>query len=114
MEAIEFKMARMAQTETYGTLTSTFTGDFNIAEDLGGAHAVEDTFARAFACWKHDVRYLANLAMVVNHKSWQHADANPELSRLYAEFYYAVRDFVYDDDSPFDDDDIRYFFEVTD
>lgn len=114
MEAIEFKLARMAQTETYGELTSTFTGDFNIAEDMGGIPAVKGTFKSAFSCWKHDVRYLTNLAMVTNHKSWEHATGNPELSRLYAEFYYAVRDFVYDDDSPFDDDEIRYFFEVTD
>ena len=114
MEAIELKLARMAQTETYGDLTSTFTGDFNIAEDLGGVAAVEDTFKRAFAEWKHDVRYLANLAMVTNHKSWQHAEGNPELSRLYAECYYAVRDFVYADDSPLSEADIRYFFEVTD
>ena len=49
MEAIELKLARMAQTETYGDLTSTFTGDFNIAEDMGGVPAVEDTFKRAFA-----------------------------------------------------------------
>lgn len=114
MEAIELKLARMAQTETYGDLTSTFTGDFNIAEDLGGIPAVKDTFDSAFASWKHDVRYLANLAIVTNHKSWQHAAGNPELSRLYAECYYVVRDFVYDDDSPLSEADIRYFFEVTD
>ena len=60
MEAIELKLARMAQTETYGDLTSTFTGDFNIAEDLGGVPAVKDTFDSAFASWKHDVRYLAS------------------------------------------------------
>lgn len=114
MEAIELKLARMAQTETYGDLTSAFTGDFNIAEDSGGISAVKDTFDSAFASWKHDVRYLANLAIVTNLKSWQHAAGNPELSRLYAECYYIVRDFVYDDDSPLSEADIRYFFEVTD
>lgn len=114
MEAIELKLARMAQTETYGGLTSTFTRDFNIAEDLGGVRGVKETFDSAFASWKHDVRYLANLAIVTNHKSWQHAAGNPELSRLYAECYYIVRDFVYDDDSPLSEADIRYFFEVTD
>lgn len=59
---------RWAQSEQVGELTTTFTGDFNIAEDISGLKGVRSTFATAFNEWKDDVRYMANLAIVTNMK----------------------------------------------
>lgn len=105
---------RMAGTETYGGLTTTFTGDFNIAE-AAGVDAVKDTFERAFGEWRSDIRYLANLTVVVNHGSWRAYDkGNKELTELYCTFYDACMDEVYGEDSPFDDEEKDYFFSITD
>ena len=95
--------------------TSTFTGDFNIAEALGGKDAVEDTFKRAMESWGDDIRYMATLCIVTNAKCWQHYEkGDAELSETYAEMYYAVMNHVYDDESPFGKESISYFFECTD
>ena len=77
---------RWAQSEQIGELTTTFTGDFNIAEDISGLKGVRSTFATAFNEWKDDVRYMANLAIVTNMKCWEHyGSGNEELSREYGE-----------------------------
>lgn len=103
-----------AGTETYGALTSTFTGDFNIAEAFGAA-AVKDTFERAFGEWRSDIGYLANLTIVVNHRSWQADErGDKELTELYISFYETCMDEVWGEDSPFDDEEKSRFFSLTD
>lgn len=102
----------MYRTETYGGLTTTFRGDFDIA-DAFGADAVKDTFERAFAEWGDDIRYLTNLSMVMNEKCWDKDAAGDEkLSDLYCNFYYRTRDKAYGDD--FTREEQRYYFEATD
>lgn len=106
---------RWAQGERIGEFETTFTGDFNIAEDVSGLKGVKDTFKRAFGGWKHDIRYMTNLAVVINMKCWQHFEAgNKELSREYGEEYYKVRDWVYSDESGFTEEDQRYYYRHTD
>lgn len=76
---------RWAQSEQIGELTTTFTGDFNIAEDISGLKGVRSTFATAFNEWKDDVRYMANLAIVTNMKCWEHyGSGNEELMDIVA------------------------------
>ena len=95
--------------------TSTFTGDFNIAEALGGKDAVVDTFERAMESWGDDIRYMATLCIVTNTKCWRHYEkGDAELSGTYAGMYHAVMDHVYGEDSPFDETEIGYFFKCTD
>lgn len=48
---------------------TTFWQDFCIAEKFG-VSAVKDTFKRAFSEWKHDSVYLAEMALVLNHRGW--------------------------------------------
>lgn len=92
------------------TPITTFWDDFSIADRFGKS-AVQDTFNRAFAEWKSDYKYLTELAMVLNHKSWQHCETNKTLSELYVELYYKVYDYAVDNLKP---EEVRYFFEILD
>ena len=61
---------------------TTFWEDFTIADAYGEA-AVRDTYRRAFDEWKDNVVYVTELAMVLNHKIWQHAEGNRALAAVY-------------------------------
>ena len=99
---------------------TTFWQDFSIAERFG-SEAIIDTFTRAFAEWRNNVVYIAELALVLNHKGFFYyalseklADISEELARvgelyftLYRELHDWARDF-------FDGDDGQYYFDVVD
>lgn len=89
---------------------TTFWGDFGVA-DVYGASAVEDTYKRSFKSFKDDKIYGTELAMVLNHKSWEHADENPMLSKVYADLYYKLHDYILDN---WKDEDLDYYLSVTD
>ena len=92
------------------TPITTFWDDFSIA-DCFGKSAVQDTFNRAFAEWKSNSKYLTELAMVLNHKSWQHYETNTALMELYSDLYYVVYDYATEN---LKSEEIRYFFEILD
>ena len=50
---------------------TTFWSDFSIA-DMFGTEGVKDTYNRAKEDWQDSIEYMTELAMVLNHKSWQH------------------------------------------
>ena len=89
---------------------TTFWEDFTIA-DFFGVKAIQDTFDRAFGEWKKDYKYLTELILVLNHKIWQHYQSNPDVAALYKSLWkqadlYAVENLK--------DDELSYFYEVTD
>lgn len=89
---------------------TTFWEDFTIA-DFFGVKAIQDTFDRAFGEWKKDYKYLTELILVLNHKIWQHYQSNPDVAALYNSLWkqadlYAVENLK--------DDELSYFYEVTD
>ena len=93
---------------------TTFLLVFDFA-DLFGLEGVIDTFNRAFSSWKHNIKYITELCIVMNIRSWfWYEKGNNQLAKLYSDFYYKVRDFVYADNSPFNDNDKSYFFDLTD
>ena len=68
-------------------VSTTFWMDFSIAERFG-VPAIRDTYDRAFAEWKTDARYLAELVIVLNHKLWYYCEAkNEPMARLYNELW---------------------------
>lgn len=98
---------------------TTFWQDFSIA-DLFGLNAIHDTFKRAFNEWKENVKYIAELALVLNHKGlFYHYAAeqrdNDErlqaLSETYFAMFRAVHDYAHDH---FTGDDAEYYFKITD
>lgn len=98
---------------------TTFWNDFSIA-DLFGLKAIYDTFRRAFNEWKNNVVYVAELALVLNHKGCFYYAASEQhdndkrlqaLSDTYFAMYHAVHDYAHDH---FTGDDADYYFNVTD
>ena len=70
-----------------GNFSTTFWTDFSIA-DTFGVDASKDTFARAFAEWKDDYKYLTELVIVLNWKLWAHyEEGRNEYAELYNEYY---------------------------
>ena len=88
---------------------TTFFEDFGIAEHFG-LSAINDTYRRAFKEWKHDYKYLTELVMVLNWKSWEHAD-NDKLCNLYADLYYKTSAYAMNN---LKGDELSYYFRVTD
>ena len=88
---------------------STFYEDFSIADHFG-VDAIKDTYKRAFTGWKNDTKMITELDMVLNWKSWEHAD-NAELCNLYADMYYELRDWCFEN---LKGDDLTYYIKTTD
>lgn len=87
-----------------------FWEDFTIA-DRFGLSAIRDTYNRAFKEWNENYKFLTELVLVLNHKIWQHHKSHPEVAALYNDLWkqadlYAVENLK--------DDELNYFFEVTD
>lgn len=94
----------------YETKT-TFWEDFAIA-DRFGMEAIKDTFKRAFDEWKTDIKYLTELALVLNHRACKHyAEDRMRYSALYTELYDKVDAWAYENLSK---EDLDYYFNVID
>lgn len=94
----------------YETQT-TFWSDFTIADHFG-LDAIEDTFKRAFNEWKGNLVYITELSIIMNLKCWWHYDrGNDVYSRLYADYYYKVREWCLDH---LKGDDLKYYLDTTD
>ena len=101
----------MPSGEEYKT---TFQFHFDVADHFG-IKAVKDIFKKAFEDWKSDIEYITELCIVMNTRCWfWHKEGNTELSELYAEFFYQVKNYVYSKKSKFTEEDRSYFFEMTD
>ena len=93
------------------TFKTTFWGDFGIAETIGGQKGVQETFDRAFEEWKSNVEYITELVLVLNWKSWQYAETNEDLARLYNSLWEKADGWCMDN---LKDDDLKYFLRTTD
>lgn len=77
---------------------TTFYGDFKVAEAFLRSEpgALKDTWRRAWAAWKNNVKYCAELALVLNHLCWEHYDkGNVNLSQWYADKFHFVQRRIY-------------------
>ena len=91
-------------------VTTTFWNDFTIA-DKGGVSAIRDTFERAFSEWKGDYRYLTNLVVTLNYKSWDFNESDPDISNLYVELFEKANGYAL---STLKGKELEYFFSITD
>ena len=89
---------------------TTFWQDFTIANAFG-INAVKDTFNRAFKEWKSNYVYLTELVIVLNHKIWQHYEANNDIWKLYCDLYEKADNYAMEH---LKGGDLEYFLEVTD
>lgn len=88
---------------------TTFYEDFSIA-DMFGINAIKDTYKRAFKAWKGNYKYITELCMALNWKSWEHAN-NRTLCNLYADLFYEIQDWCYEN---LKDEELDYFIQTTD
>ena len=91
---------------------TTFWSDFSIAECYG-FESVKDTYNRAKEEWKDNIEYMTELALILNHKSWQHAQTNENLSKVYVQLWEEVDSFIFE---YFKDNEeaINYYVQTTD
>ncbi len=90
--------------------STTFWSDFTIAEAFG-MNAVADTFNRAFSEWRSDYRYLTDLVIVLNHKTWQHWDSNRKLGELYCKLFETADRYAVE---TLKGDELHWFYKYTD
>ena len=94
----------------YKPLT-TFWSDLSEVEKIGPL-AVIDATLKIFAGCHKDVRQLTELALVLNHKSWQHYhEKRPALSAVFSDLYNGLHDFCLDH---LKGEDLDYYLETTD
>lgn len=89
---------------------TTFWQDFCVAEPFG-EKAIRDTFKRAFKEWQNDKVYVTELVMVLNWKSWQYAETNERLARLYQELWGEADEWCCKN---LKGEDLDYFYRTTD
>lgn len=94
---------------------TTFWGDFGVADVfvLNGQepNAVQDTYDRSFKCYKDDKEYGTELAMVLNHKIWEHYKNNEKLAMVYDKLWKTLDEYIM---TNWKGDDLKYYIQTTD
>ena len=97
------------EVSNYKPFTTYYT-DLSIAEHFG-ENAIRDTVKRAIK-YKINDDYIIELCITLNHKCWIHyGQGNEKLSRLYADLYYEVRDWCFEN---FKGETLSKFIRLTD
>ena len=90
---------------------TTFYEDFSIADRFGAA-AIRDTYKRAVAGWKHNFKYMTELAMALNWKVNEHyCTGRIDFAELYADLYEKADIYCQEH---FTEDELRYYYLTTD
>ena len=89
---------------------TTFWEDFSIA-DMFGLDAITDTYNRAFNEWKDNYKYLTELVMVLNHKTWEHYKTNEDYGRLYNELWTKADEYALNN---LKEEQVSYYYDITD
>lgn len=91
----------------YGEITS-YASDFDNAE-MFGATAIMDTYNEVFEEAKNDYRYLTELVMVLNYKSWKwFYKKDRTISKLYYDLFEEVSLYA---SCTLADDELEYYFD---
>ena len=106
--------------EDYKRIT-TYTSDFSIAEwcvPAEGMNAIASTLRNALTNWRDNVEWFAEIILVINMKSWEHAArGNNEYGKMYSELFYMVQAlyFGWFDESHKDNDKaMEYYYDYVD
>lgn len=101
--------AMLAEMSDYTPIT-TFFADLSIAECFG-EKAIRDTYNKVLAEWKHDIRYITEFVLCLNHKIWMLHEVDKPIAMVYDDLWRKGVQFVYDN---YKGDDLSYYFQVTD
>lgn len=100
---------------------TTFWLDFSIADKFG-LDAIKETYNTVFKEWQYDHIYMTELAMVINHKCWEHyhrslKELQPflpnhtEVGQWYKDTYYKLLDWA---DANLKGKELEYFYQTID
>lgn len=92
---------------------TTFWGDFGVADVLHNIEpkGIEDTYKRAFECYKDDKEYGTELAMVLNWKIWEWYEKNETIAKIYDKLWKEVDAYIMEN---WKGDDLQYYIRITD
>lgn len=100
---------------------TTYTSDFSIAEwcvPVDGMSAIASTLRNALTNWRDDIEFFAEIVIVLNLKSWEHAARkNKEYAVMYQTLYLAAKDLYfdwYDADNEQHDKAMDYYYDYVD
>ena len=100
---------------------TTYTSDFSIAEwcvPVEGMSAIADTLKNALGNWRDNIEWFAEILLVVNLKSWEHAARhNNEYGKMYSELFYMVQALYFDwfdSDNKQHDKAMTYYYDYVD
>lgn len=99
----------MCEPNGYKPMT-TFFADLSIAECFG-AKDVEDTYKKVLKSWKHDIKYITEFVLCLNHKIWQLVDIDKPMAELYDKLWKKAVMFV---EQNYKGEDLNYFYITTD
>ena len=89
---------------------TTFYTDFSIADKFG-TKAILETYQTAFREWKHDYKYLTELAMVLNWKIWRWYEKNDEYTKVYDKLWRELDQWCIDN---LKGEELEYYYKTTD
>lgn len=85
--------------EDYKRIT-TYTNDFSIAEwcvPVEGMSAIASTLRNALTNWRDDIKFFAEIIIVLNMKAWEHsARGNRQYAEMYSELYLDAKCLYFD------------------
>ena len=106
--------------EDYKRIT-TYTSDFSIAEwcvPVDGMSAIASTLRNALTNWRDNIEWFAEILLVINLKSWEHAArGNNEYGKMYSELFYRVQALYFDwfdSDNKQHDKAMEYYYDYVD
>ena len=80
--------------------------------------AIASALRNALQNWRDDVEFFAEIIIVINMKSWEHAArGNKQYGNMYSDLYYLVRDLYFDwfdDSNKQHDKAMEYYFDYVD
>ena len=89
---------------------TTFYTDFSIADKFG-TKAILETYQTAFQEWKHNYKYLTELAMVLNWKIWRWYEKNDECTKVYDKLWRELDQWCVDN---LKGEELEYYYKTTD
>ena len=89
---------------------TTFYTDFSIADKFG-TKAIIETYQTAFQEWKHDYKYLTELAMVLNWKIWRWYGKNEDYAKIYDQLWRELDQWCVDN---LKGEELEYYYKTTD
>lgn len=100
---------------------TTYTSDFSIAEwcvPVEGMSAIASTLRNALTNWRDEIKFFAEIIIVLNMKAWEHATrGNRQYAEMYSELYLMAKDLYFewfDEENKQHEKAVQYYYDYVD